>query len=152
MRTSTSLIALSLAALLTVGCKGKETVPSTTGPAPAPPSTSSAVAVSAIDVGRTLNADKTIGDNTGTFKPMDTIYVSVATTGASSGASLTARFTYGADGQVVKEDSRQIAPSGSAQTEFHIAKADGWPEGQYKVEISLNGQPAGTKSFEVKKG
>lgn len=150
MRTSTSLIALSLAALLTVGCKGKETVPSTTGPAP--PSTSSAVSVSAIDVGRTLNADKTIGDNTGTFKPMDTIYVSVATSGASSAASLTARFTYGADGQVVKEDSRQIAPSGPAHTEFHIAKADGWPEGQYKVEISLNGQPAGTKSFEVKKG
>lgn len=150
MRTSTSLIALSLAALLTVGCKGKETIPSTTSPAP--PSTSSAVTVSSIDVGRTLNADKTIGDNTGTFKPMDTIYVSVATSGASSGASLSARFTYGADGQLVKEESRQIAPSGPAATEFHVAKADGWPEGQYKVEISLNGQPAGTKAFEVKKG
>ncbi len=150
MRTSTPLIALSLAALLTVGCKGKENVASTTSPPP--PSTNSAVTVSAIDVGRTLNADKTIGDNTGTFKPMDTIYVSVATSGTSSGVSLSARFTYGADGQMVKEESRQIAPSGAATTEFHIAKADGWPEGQYKVEVSLNGQPAGTKSFEVKKG
>jgi len=150
MRTSTSLIAFSLAALLTVGCKGKENVPSTTSPPPT--TTTAAVTVSAIDVGRTLNADKTIGDNTDTFKPMDTIYVSVATNGTSTGSSLSARFTYGADGQVVKEESRQIAPSGAATTEFHIAKPDGWPEGQYKVEVSLNGQSAGSKSFEVKKG
>lgn len=61
-------------------------------------------------------------------------------------------FTYGADGQVVKEESRQIAPNGAATTEFHVSKPDGWPEGEYKVEVSLNGTPSGTKSFEVRKG
>ena len=151
MRTNTPLIALSLVAILTgAACRGNADAPSTTGTPP--PTTAPALAVSAIDVGRTLNADKTIGDKTGTFKPTDTIYVSVATNGASSGANLIARFTYGSDGQLVKEESRQIAPSGAATTEFHIAKPDGWPEGEYKVEVSLNGAPAGTKSFEVKKG
>jgi hypothetical protein len=146
MRTNTPLIALSLAAILTgVACRDKAATPP-------PPTTAPAVAVSSIDVGRTLNADKTIGDKTGTFKPTDTIYVSVATNGASPGANLIARFTYGSDGQLVKEESRQIAPTGAATTEFHIAKPDGWPEGEYKVEVSLNGAPAGTKSFEVKKG
>ena len=149
MRTNIPLIALSLAAILTgAACRGKADAPPTTGTPP--PVTTASLAVSAIDVGRTLNADKTIGDKTGTFKPTDTIYVSVATNGASSGANLIARFTYGADGQLVKEESRQIAPSGAATTEFHIAKPDGWPEGEYKVEVSLNGAPAGTKSFEVK--
>jgi hypothetical protein len=151
MRTSTPLIALSLVTLLVAGaCRSKADSPSTTG-AP-PPTTAPALAVSVIDIGRTLNADKTIGDKTGTFKPTDTIYVSVGTNGASSGATLNARFTYGSDSQLVKEESRQIAPSGAATTEFHIAKPDGWPEGEYKVEVSLNGAPAGTKSFEVKKG
>ncbi|WNL46030.1 hypothetical protein RKE25_21895 [Dyella sp. BiH032] len=31
-----------------------------------------------------------------------------------------------------------------------ISKPDGWPTGNYKVEITLNGQPAGTKEFSVK--
>ena len=150
MRTNTPLIALSLAAILAgAACRDKADTPPAGTP---PPTTAPAVAVSSIDVGRTLNADKTIGDKTGTFKPTDTIYVSVATNGASSGANLIARFTYGSDGQLVKEESRQIAPTGAATTEFHIAKPDGWPEGEYKVEVSLNGAPSGTKSFEVKKG
>ena len=150
MRTNTPLTALLLAVVLTGAACRKADAPSTAGTPP--PATGTALAVSAVEVGRTLNPDKTIGDNTETFTPMDTIYVSVATNGTSSGANLSARFTYGSDGQIVKEESRQIAPSGAATTEFHIAKPDGWPEGQYKVEVSLNGAPAGTKSFEVKKG
>jgi hypothetical protein len=156
MRTNTTLIALSVAALLTgAACRGKADAPSTTGtppPTTATPPATTTLAVSAIDLGRSLNPDKTIGDNTTTFKPTDTIYVSVATQGTSSGANLSARFTYGAEGQVVKEENRQIAPGGAATTEFHIAKPDGWPEGEYKVEVSLNGTPSGTKSFEVRKG
>jgi len=36
-------------------------------------------------------------------------------------------------------------------TEFHISKPGGWPEGDYKVEVMLNGASAGTKSFKVSK-
>ena len=41
---------------------------------------------------------------------------------------------------------------GQARTEFHVFKPTGWPEGKYKVEVSLNGALAGSKDFEVKRG
>ena len=42
-----------------------------------------------------------------------------------------------------------IAPTGPANTEFHIMKRGPWPVGRYKVAISLNGRPAGSGTFEV---
>ena len=37
------------------------------------------------------------------------------------------------------ESEQTIAPTGSAATEFHISKPDGWPAGKYKLEVLLNG-------------
>ncbi|MGH9201299.1 MAG: hypothetical protein ACRD2A_08695 [Vicinamibacterales bacterium] len=108
------------------------------------------VEVEAIDIGRSLNADKSINDNTTSFKPNDTIYASVKTDGSSSSAQLKVRWTF-ADGQLVDESTQTISPTGEARTEFHIAKPDGWPVGGYKVEVFLNGQSAGTKEFEVER-
>ncbi len=51
----------------------------------------------------------------------------------------------------MKEGSETIAPTGPAATEFHIAKKSPWPVGKYKVEIAVDGSPAGTKEFEIKK-
>ena len=82
------------------------------------------------------------------FTPKDTIYASVATTG-SGNATLDARWTY-QDGQTVKEDSKSIAAPGPADTAFSISKPDGWPAGNYKVEITLNGTPVASKDFSVK--
>ena len=128
MRTQTTLMIAALSASLaaTGACRGNADAPAANAaPPPASASAPASISVTAVDVGRTLNPDKSIGDKTATFKPADTIYVAVATGGTSSGATLTARFTYGSDGQLVKEESRQIAPSGAAVTEFHIAKPDG---------------------------
>ena len=52
---------------------------------------------------------------------------------------------------IVNEEARDIAPTGPAVTEFHVAKASGWPVGHYKVEVSADGTVAATKEFEVKK-
>jgi len=79
---------------------------------------------------------------------MDPIYAAVSTSGSGT-ATIGAKWTY-QDGQTVKEDSKSIAPTGPATTSFQISKPDGWPAGNYKVEISLNGQPAGSKDFSVK--
>ena len=103
-----------------------------------------------IEVGRAVGADKRISAETDSFKPKDTIYVSVETEGTSPGARLAAHWTY-QDGQVVKDDETSIAPSGRAATEFHISKPGGWPVGDYKVEVMLDGVSAGTKSFKVSK-
>ena len=49
---------------------------------PAPPSDAVAVRIADVNLGRTLNADKTIGDNTTSFRPADTVYASVVTEGS----------------------------------------------------------------------
>ena len=139
--TGTSILALTLVAVLSAGCRQNTGATTTSG-------TDGAVRVSQIDIGRSLNADKTINDNTDSFKPSDAIYASIATEGSATAATLKARWTY-QDGQVVNETTQTIAPTGSARTEFHITKPDGWPTGKYKLEAFLNGSSSGTKDFEV---
>ena len=113
------------------------------------PAVQAGVNVTRIDVGRSLTAGKTIAERADSFRPADTIYVSVETDGSAPSATLTARWTY-QDGQVVDESSQHIAPTGSATvTEFHLSKPDGWPAGGYKVEVLLDGAPAGARAFKV---
>ena len=148
MRTrlsGTSILALTLAAMLGGACSK-----SSENPGAGTPGTGAVVRVSKVDLGRSLNADKTINDNTDSFKPNDTIYASIATAGATPTTTLKARWTY-QDGQVVNESAQTIAPTGDARTEFHIAKPDGWPTGKYKLEVLLDGASAATKDFAVER-
>ena len=140
----TSILALTLAAVLSSACTKSGENPGTTG------TTGTVLRVSHIDMGRSVTADKTINDKTDSFKPNDTIYASVATEGAAASATLKARWTY-QNGQAVDESTQTIAPNGDARTEFHISKPDGWPAGKYKLEVFVNGAPAGTKDFEVER-
>jgi hypothetical protein len=142
----TSILALTLAAALGGACTKKSETPGTTGTT----GTGAGVRVSQIDMGRSLNADKTIGDNTSSFKPTDTIYASIATAGSAPSTTLKARWTF-QDGQVVNESTQTIAPTGDARTEFHISKPDGWPPGKYKLEVFLDGSLANSKDFEVER-
>ncbi len=141
----------SLAALIVAAACGKKAdAPSdrgTTGTASAP--AQPALEVSGVKLGRAIGADRRITDETDDFKPKDVIYAVVETKGSASNGTLAARWTY-QDGQVVDSSSRAIAATGNEMTEFHITKPSGWPKGKYKVEISLNGQPADSKEFEVK--
>jgi hypothetical protein len=139
-----------LALATTLACSKAEAPPSPAPYTPPPTTAAAALKVTDVEVGRALDADKRVSDKTDTFKPMDTIYVSIATEGASPGAKLAAHWTY-KDGQLVKHDETSIAPAGKAATEFHIAKPSGWPVGDYKVEVTLDGVPAGSKSFKVAK-
>ena len=116
------------------------------GGAPAAPA---AFRVGAVELGNTIGADKRVSTPSSAFAPTDTIYASVATEGAASAVTLTARWSY-EDGQLVEESSETIAPTGPAVTEFHISKPDGWPTGRYKVEIIADGRPAGAREFEVR--
>jgi hypothetical protein len=131
-------LAVCLATILAVACGGKD--------AGAPPA--SGVSVASTDLGRSLTADKSIGDVADSFRPGDTIYASIRTEGAGT-ATLKATWTYG-EGQKVDESSQTIAPTGPARTEFHVSKPDGWPAGRYRLDVTLNGNPAGSKQFEVK--
>jgi hypothetical protein len=121
------------------------TVPTTVPATPAAPE----FRVSNLELGKHIGADKRISAPTTSFKPKDTIYVSVASEGAARSKTITAKWSF-EDGQVIKEGTESIAPTGPATTEFHIAKPSGWPAGKYKVEIAVDGSPAGSKDFEVK--
>jgi hypothetical protein len=135
-------------------CKRAETPPAAPpaiapAPAPAPPPVPAPFRVSSVDVGNAIGADKRVTVPSATLAPGDTIYASVASTGAAPSVTLVARWTYG-DGQLVNEQSTTIAPTGPAYSEFHIAKPDGWPAGTYKVEILADGTSVASKLFEVK--
>lgn len=135
---------------VSAACSKAAAPPPSPSPYAPPPTTPAAVKVVDVEVGRAVDMDKRISDETDSFKPTDIIYVSVATEGSSPGATLAAHWTY-QDGQVVKHDETSVAPSGPAHTEFHVSKPGGWPQGDYKVEVMLNGASAGTKSFKVSK-
>jgi hypothetical protein len=128
-------------------------VPATTS---TPPATANAPAatlrVTDVELGRAIGADRRIPDaaETDDFSPRDTIYAAVNTEGMATGATLVARWTH-QDGQVVDETSQTISPTGPAVTEFHIAKPDGFPVGNYRLAILLNGQEVETEDFEVRR-
>src|SRR5688500_6101548 len=122
MHGSTSVRVLPFLALaLTLACSKPQAPPAASPYAPPPTLATTPLSVTDAEVGRALDAEKRISDKTDTFKPTDTIYVSIATEGASPGAKLAAHWTY-QDGQMVKHDEITISPTGRAATEFHIAK------------------------------
>lgn len=157
MRRHSSLalaaLALGFTALVSAGaCKKAEepvttSVPTASGvtvAAPAP-----AVQVTDVSLGKSIGADKKVQTPTDSFAPKDTIFAAVSTDGTAPAAVIHAKWTF-QDGQTVKDDSRTIAVTGPAVTEFSIQKPDGWPKGNYKVEISVEGGAAPTtKTFRV---
>jgi hypothetical protein len=104
--------------------------------------------VNTIQLGRGLNPDNTVNGHTTRFKPTDTIYVSVLTDNAGSG-TVAARWTFA--GRVVSEPQKEVSYRGAAATEFHIQNSGGFPAGEYKVEILLDGKPIATREFRVDK-
>jgi hypothetical protein len=111
--------------------------------------TAAGVKVTDVTLGRAIGGDKAVTDRTDNFRPNDTIYASIATDGTASTTTLRARWTY-QDGQVVDDSTRTIAPNSRERTEFHISKPDGWPAGNYQVEVFVDGRSVETKKFEVK--
>src|SRR5829696_434328 len=141
-------VGLGLMVIGVPACKKKE-APAPPAEAAAPAPAPAPFAVQVIELGKGVGADKRVTTPTATFGRRDTIYASVATEGAAPSKTISAKWTF-QDGQVVKEQSEAIAPTGPAATEFHISKPKPWPVGKYKVEIAVDGAPAGSKDFEVK--
>lgn len=105
--------------------------------------------VTAIDLGRSINADHTIKDAADAFQPGDTIYASVQTETMGS-AKVTARWTF-QDGQTVDSTTQTVPASGGViRTEFHASKPGGWPVGKYHLQIALDSTVSGVKEFEVR--
>lgn len=122
--------------------------PATSAPAAAP---TPAAQVVSLELGTSVDDNNKIAAAASSFKPGDTIYVSVATTTADPAASVPARLgaRWSKDGQVIHEQHLDVTLSGTGQTAFKINKPSGFPAGRYRVEILLDGQPVQSREFEV---
>jgi hypothetical protein len=137
--------ALVIAALVFAACGNDDAAETTT---PQGTETAQSLTVTDVNLGSSINNDRSVSAPTSDFAPTDTIYASVATEGSGSGATLMARWLY-EDGQVVDESSQTISSPRPALTEFHISMPNGFPTGDYTVEILLNGEQVETESFEI---
>lgn len=153
MRTRFTMATLcAISALAIAGCRKDEVPPADSvalAPAPLP-----VAVVTTIETGKRIDANKRIVDTASTFAPRDTVYVSVVTNNATPSTSLKSIITF-QTGQVVDSSTQVVAipmtTGGASVTEFHLVKASGWPTGDYTVEIWLDGQSAGTRTFTVKR-
>ncbi|MEZ2416996.1 hypothetical protein [Luteibacter sp. RCC_6_2] len=120
----------------------------------APAAATESLKVGSVTLGNAVGADKKVAKAKTAFAPTDkTIYASVATEGTTAGATLNAKWTYqdGDTTTTVSDISQSISTDGPAVTTFKIQNPNEWPEGKYKVTVSLNGQSVGNEAFEVKK-
>lgn len=160
-----ALIAALLGSVALVGCKKNEestdnnaapaaTTPAEPAPAPmtgAPPpmAEAAAVAVSAVTVGKTAAADKSVAP-AALFAPKDDVIVSVRTDAAANNVTVGAKLTF-QDGQVAGEQNATLNAAGAETTNITFKNANGWPAGKYRAEVMVDGKAAGTpQEFEVK--
>ncbi len=99
-----------------------------------------------IQVGRSLNPDRSVASITTLFKPSETVYVSVQTAQAGSG-TVGVKWMFGT--QVIDEPTKPVSYDGPASTEFHMQNSGRFPAGDYSVEVFLDGQSVGKRGFKV---
>ena len=104
------------------------------------------MSVTSVDLGSAVGDDNRISVPTTTFAGTDTIHASVVTDGASEG-TLVATWTF-QDGQVV-DTQEKVVPAGPQVTDFSITKPDGWPAGNYTLQVSRDGMVLQTREFSV---
>lgn len=162
MKTNRISYALMIALAGTVAlaaCKKKEepvAPPVTSEPAPAPapveptPAPAPAVTATSVTVGNAAAADRSVAAMS-MFTPKDKIIVSVKTDASvPADATVDAKLTY-QDGQVAGSQSTTIKAADTGTTNIEFTNDKPWPAGKYKVDVTVNGQPAGmTQEIEVK--
>jgi hypothetical protein len=102
--------------------------------------------VAHIQLGSALNSDHSVATHVSRFKPEQTVYVAVLTDGPGSG-EIGVRWTFG--GRVINEETRRVSYTQGAATEFHINYAGGFPRGEYKVEVLVDGSSFATRDFRI---
>ena len=116
-------------------------------PAPEPPPPAPAT-VTSVELGNAVDEENRVVTPASEFATTDTLYASVGTDGGSA-ARLTARWTYGEAGQLVRSTDADV-PAGPQVVAFDIQHPEGWPTGNYRVEILQDGQVVQTRDFEVR--
>ena len=99
-----------------------------------------------LQIGRSLNQDRSVGSITTLFKSNETVYVSIQTKAGGKG-TIGVKWKFGS--QVIDEPSKQVSFDGPASTEFHMQNNGGFPPGDYSVDVFIDGQQVGSRTFKV---
>ena len=112
-----------------------------------------AVQITELELAATIASDFRPIVPTTLFKPADTVYLVVTTIGPVEGepGSLGVAWRYGAEQsqQAVHSEGKELIFSGPGTTVFEVSKPDGWPTGDYSVEVFLNGKATKKLSYSV---
>ena len=103
----------------------------------------------ALDVGVALDADGRVAVVTDRVRPADAVHASLVTVGESKAAMLAIAWR-DASGAEIDADERAITANGPAVHTFTRQPEGGWAPGRYEVEVSVDGESAGVRSFEVR--
>lgn len=160
---SQALLVAVVGSVAVVGCKKKEEAApppapaAETAPAPPPPAPAATASVAAVDIGTAVDANMKITAAAATFKPKDTVHVSIGTATSDPAATVAgkvgAKLVYlDKSGEiVVSDETRDLNLTNTGNTNFQFAKPDGWPAGKYRIDVSLDGKVVQSKEFEVAK-
>ena len=104
--------------------------------------------VSTIQIGRSENSDGSVGNHTTRFRPDDTMHAAIITAGRGSGR-ITVKWTY--MGRPVSEESKDVSFFESGSTAFHINLPGGFPPGDYRLEVLVDGTSVGERTMRVER-
>ena len=99
-----------------------------------------------IQTGTSLNTDHSIGRHTGTFRPKDTMYVSVLSVGRGAG-TITVTWSFG--GRLIHQVTRKVSYNDQAATDFRLQPGDELPLGDYTIEVLVDGKTIETRRVKV---
>lgn len=148
------LIATAVAlAVSTAACKKKVETAAYPPPGSEPPAAMATavpagVRIERITVAKAVNADNSPGEAATAFGRADTVYVSMWTASAPVGTEIAARW-FAPNGQQLTEDKVVTDKAGDGYTSFHAGNVKGWAPGTYRVDILVNGAPAGSTTFTI---
>jgi hypothetical protein len=100
----------------------------------------------ALQTGKSLNSDNSVGIQGTRFTPSETMYASVLTAGVGKG---TMQAIWKFRGSVVNEGTKSVSYQNSAATEFHLQYAGRLPVGEYTVEILIDGREVARRTLKV---
>ncbi|TCT25224.1 hypothetical protein [Thermomonas haemolytica] len=148
-------ILLPALAALPAGCQ-RATPPAATGTAAvparpvAPPAPASGARITRLELGNAVDAQGQVVQPLVRFAPRDTFHASIELVLPDAAAhALDARWTYLDTRQTVLEERKPVAGPGRVLTTLQLSKPDAWPDGQYRLELLLDGQLAQARVFEV---
>lgn len=105
------------------------------------------IEVTDIELGKAIDAKKTITEPTRVFHPDDTVYVSVRMEGAADDAWLTTRWFH--EREQIHRARHRSSPDGVGITEMHLDPPQVLATGRYTVEVRLNGKIVEARQFMV---